>query len=77
MRFMALLLLAALFGALVCAREYGPTPAPTRSSKSKVALAPIFIPLPLPVLSLLLLLLQVTTVPSSPHMSSLLHCSGN
>lgn len=71
MRLAALLLLTALAGTLVCAREYGPPPAPTRALTVQGSLSfCLHSSLSLPVLCWLLLPLQMTLPPNSPHVAS-------
>lgn len=65
---MAVLLLIALAGVLISAREYVPPPAPTRAPTVQGGLSPcLHFSLSLPVLSWILLPLQVTPAPNSPQ----------
>lgn len=69
MRFTALLLLAALAGALVCAREYGPPPAPPKALTIQGSLSScLYSSLSLPVLCWLLFPLQVNPARPPLHM---------
>lgn len=64
MRFAALLLLAALAGALVCAREYGPPTAPTKALTVQGSFGScLYSSLSLLMLCWPLFLLQMTPVP--------------